>query len=146
MTGPLADATVGLVTLIIYALVLISYNFFLGLFVIVFGIIIFASMISVSEPLSKLAQKTSMATGRMTSNVLTMIARFKFLKQNGVEQQLYQRWADNFSFSQEASQQSSEINRRNSALTTYLKQLADYMTVILSGLFVLSGTFSLGIF
>ena len=144
LTGPLADAAVGLVSLIIYGLVLISYNLFLGLTVIVFGGIIFTSMISVSEPLSKLAQKTSMATGRMTSNVLTMIARFKFLKQNGVEQQLYQRWADNFSFSQDASQQSSEITRRNSAVTSYLKQLADYLIVITSGVFVISGAFSVG--
>ena len=67
LTGPLADASVGLVTLIIYGLVLISYNLFLGLIVIFFGAIIFISMISVSESLSKLAQKTSMATGRMTS-------------------------------------------------------------------------------
>ena len=144
LTGPLADAAVGLVTLIIYGLVLISYNLFLGLTVIAFGSIIFISMISVSEPLSKLAQKTSMATGRMTSNVLTMISRFKFLKQNGVEQQLYQRWADNFSFSQDASQQSSEITRRNSAVTSYLKQLADYLIVIISGIFVIAGAFSVG--
>ena len=144
LTGPLADAAVGLVTLIIYGLVLISYNPFLGLTVIAFGSIIFISMISVSEPLSKLAQKTSMATGRMTSNVLTMISRFKFLKQNGVEQQLYQRWADNFSFSQDASQQSSEITRRNSAVTSYLKQLADYLIVIISGIFVIAGAFSVG--
>ena len=144
LTGPLADAAVGLVTLIIYGLVLISYNPFLGLTVIAFGSIIFISMISVSEPLSKLAQKTSMATGRMTSNVLTMISRFKFLKQNGVEQQLYQRWADNFSFSQDASQQSSELTRRNSAVTSYLKQLADYLIVIISGVFVIAGAFSVG--
>ena len=144
LTGPLADAAVGLVTLLIYGLVLISYDVFLGLFVIILGAIIFMSMISVSEPLSKLAQKTSMATGRMTSNVLTMIARFKFLKQNGVEQQLYQRWADNFSFSQDASQQSSEINRRNTAFTSYLKQLADYLIVIISGVFVIDGRFSVG--
>ena len=144
LTGPLADASVGLVTLIIYGLVLISYNLFLGLIVIFFGAIIFISMISVSESLSKLAQKTSMATGRMTSNVLTMISRFRFLKQNGVEQQLYQRWADNFSFSQDASQQSSEISRRNSAVTSYLKQLADYLIVIISGIFVIAGAFSIG--
>ena len=144
LTGPLADAAVGLVTLLIYGLVLISYDVFLGLFVIILGAIIFMSMISVSEPLSKLAQKTSMATGRMTSNVLTMIARFKFLKQNGVEQQLYQRWADNFSFSQDASQQSSLINRRNTAFTSYLKQLADYLIVIISGVFVIDGHFSVG--
>ena len=144
LTGPLADAAVGLITLIIYGFVLLSYNLILGAVVIILGAIIFTSMISVSEPLSKLAQKTSMATGRMTSNVLTMIARFKFLKQNGVEQQLYQRWADNFSFSQDASQQSSAINRRNSAVTSYLKQLSDYLIVIVSGIFVITGEFSVG--
>ena len=76
MTGPLANAVVGLATMFIYAGIMMSYNVYLGLFVILLSFTIFIAMIVVADPLSKLAQKGSMATGKMTSNVLFMSSYF----------------------------------------------------------------------
>jgi ABC-type bacteriocin/lantibiotic exporter with double-glycine peptidase domain len=57
MTGPLANAVVGLATMFIYAGIMMSYNVYLGLFVILLSFTIFRAMIVVADPLSKLAQK-----------------------------------------------------------------------------------------
>jgi ATP-binding cassette subfamily C protein len=144
MTGPLANAVVGLATMFIYAGIMMSYNIYLGLFVVFLSFTIFRAMIVVADPLSKLAQKNSMATGKMTSNVLFMINNFIFMKLNGLESTLYQQWADNFAFSQDASQQSSYIQKRNTAFTSFLNQMSDYLIVITCGIFVLSGKLSTG--
>jgi ABC-type bacteriocin/lantibiotic exporter with double-glycine peptidase domain len=144
MTGPLANAVVGLATMFIYAGIMMSYNIYLGLFVVFLSFTIFRAMIVVADPLSKLAQKNSMATGKMTSNVLFMINNFIFMKLNGLESTLYQQWADNFAFSQDASQQSSYIQKRNTAFTSFLNQISDYLIVITCGIFVLSGKLSTG--
>jgi len=146
LTGPLASAVVGLVSLTVYGIIMLSYNIILGIVVIALGLCNFLALISVSGSLSKLSQSSSMQTGKMTSNILYIANNFKQVKSNGQESALFQQWVDNFSLSQDNSQQSSYIQKRNSATTTFLNQLSDYIIVILSGLFILQGSMGLGQF
>jgi len=146
LTGPLANATVGMVTLLIYGAIMLSYNISLGSIVVLLGVINFLSLTSVTRALSQFAQTTSMLTGRMTSNILNMTNNFQTLKANGEEISLFQQWSDNFSNFQEVSQQSSFIQKCNSATTSYINQLSDYIIVILSGYFILKGDINLGQF
>jgi ATP-binding cassette subfamily C protein len=146
LTGPLASAVVGLASLTIYGIIMLSYNIFLGIVVIILGLFNFLALISVSSSLSKLSQQSSMQTGKMTSNILYIANNFKQVKANGQESALFQQWADNFSLNQDNSQKSSYIQKRNSATTSFLNQLSDYIITIMSGLFILEGTMGLGQF
>jgi ATP-binding cassette subfamily C protein len=146
LTGPLASAVVGLVSLSIYGIIMLSYNIFLGIIVMLLGLVNLIALINVSGSLSKLSQQGSMQNGKMTSNILYIVNNFKQVKANGQESALFQQWADNFSLSQDNSQQSSFLQKRNSATTSFLNQLSDYIIVIMSGLFILDGTLGLGQF
>lgn len=146
LTGPLATATVGMVSLFIFGAIMLSYNVALGVIVVILGIINFVSLTGVTKALSQFAQTTSMLTGRMTSNILNMTNNFQTLKANGEEISLFQQWSDNFSNFQDVSQQSSFIQKCNSATTSYINQLSDYIIVILSGYFILRGSINLGQF
>ncbi len=146
LTGPLASSVVGLASLTIYGIIMLSYNVVLGIVVMALGLCNFLALISVSSSLSKLSQQSSMQTGKMTSNILYIANNFKQVKSNGQESALFQQWADNFASSQDNSQQSSYIQKRNSATTTFLNQLSDYIITIVSGLFILEGSMGLGQF
>ena len=146
LTGPLASASVGLVSMFIYLIIMLSYNVPLGLAVLILGAINFYALISVASSLGQLSMKSSMMTGKMTSNILYIVNNFSNVKENGLEASLFSQWSDNFSASQDNSQLKSLIQKQNSALTTFLNQLADYLIVIFSGLLILRGSLSLGEF
>ncbi len=146
LTGPLASASVGLVSMSIYLLIMLSYNVSLGLAVLTLGALNFYALIQVASSLGQLSMKSSMLTGKMTSNILYMVNNYSFVKENGLEASLYSQWSDNFSASQDVSQKKSFIQKQNLALTNFLNQLADYLIVILSGLLILKGSLSIGEF
>jgi len=146
LTGPLSKASVGLATMAIYAVIMLTYSPTLGILVVLLGAINFYTLISLAKSLSQFSQKSSMMTGKMTSNILYMANNFQFLKANGLELPLFQQWSDNFSQSQSTSEQMSYIQKRNTSTTSFLNQLADYLIVIVSGLFIMMGKISLGEF
>ena len=146
LTGPIAESVVGVMTMVIYLIIMISYNWMLGLFVLGLGIIIFYTLISVASSLSQLSQKSSMSSGKQTSNILYITNNFNSVKSNGQEVSLFQQWSDNFTDSQNITKTKGLIQKRNTATTLFLNQLADYIIVILSGLFILMGKFSIGEF
>ncbi len=146
LTGPLSKASVGLATMAIYAVIMLTYSPILGILVILLGAINFYTLISLAKSLSQFSQKSSMMTGKMTSNILYMANNFQYLKANGLELPLFQQWSDNFSQSQTTSEQMSYIQKRNTSTTSFLNQLADYLIVIVSGLFIMMGNISLGEF
>ncbi len=146
LTGPIADSVVGVMTMVIYLIIMLSYNWMLGLVVLSLGIIIFYALISVASSLSQLSQKSSMSTGKQTSNVLYITNNFNSVKSNGQEVSLFQQWSDNFTDSQNINKTKGLIQKRNAATTSFLNQLSDYIIVILSGLFILMGKLSIGEF
>ena len=146
LTGSLAGAIVGVMTMLIYLVIMLSYNWILGLVVLGLGLFIFKALISVASSLSQLSQKSSMAQGKQTSNVLYMTQNFNSIKANGQETALFQQWCDNFEESLDANTKKGLIEKRNTATTLYLNQLSNYLIVILSGIFILTGKLSLGEF
>jgi ATP-binding cassette subfamily C protein len=146
LTGPLASASIGVVSMVIYLIIMLSYNIPLGLAVLILGAINFYALISVASRLGQLSMKSSMMTGKMTSNILYIVNNYSNVKENGLEASLYSQWSDNFSASQENSQTKSLIQKQNLALTSFLNQLADYLIVIFSGILILTGSLSLGEF
>ena len=146
LTGPLASASVGIISMIIYLIIMMSYNIPLGIVVLILGAINFYALIKVASSLGQLSMKSSMMTGKMTSNILYIVNNYANVKENGLESSLYSQWCDNFSSSQDNSQTKSLIQKQNSALTSFLNQLADYLIVIFSGILILKGLLSLGEF
>ena len=146
LTGNLASAVVGGLTMIIYFLVMLSYNWILGLIVSILGLLIFKTLISVASSLSELSQKSSMSLGKQTSNILYIAQNFNSIKSNGQENSLFQQWSDNFEEYLEISSKQGLILKKNNATTLFLNQLSNYLIVIISGIFILMGKLSLGEF
>lgn len=146
LTGSLAGSVVGVMTMVIYLLIMISYNWILGLLVLALGLFIFKTLISASSSLSQLSQKSSMTEGKQISNILYITQNFNSIKSNGQETALFQQWSDNFEESLDVSTKKGLIQKKNSALTTYLNQISNYLIVLISGIFILKGYLSLGQF
>ena len=146
LSGPLASSVVGVITMVIYGMIMLSYNLILGVVVIAIGVGNSYLLYRLAESLRVLSQKSSLMKGKMTSNILTMANDFHSVKANGLELSLFQRWSDNFSQYQSVSEKISYVQKRNACTTTFTNQLADYLIVILSGLFIMMGKLTLGEF
>lgn len=146
VTGPLSEGLVGVVSMLIYAILMIAYNPYLGIIVISLALVNIGVVIQIAKRLVDDSRKTSVLTGRMTSNILHISSSMNLIKSCGLESQLYQTWVDNFSQYQCVNQSMSLTQKINSKTTTFISQLVDYILVITSGVFVLSGSLTLGQF
>ena len=146
LTGPIANASVGITQIIVYSIALLFFSPWLTLLLILIATVQIYATITYLAEIDDLAKRSSISNGRMSSALLYMTSNSEQVKGNGLESQLFDQWSSSFSEYTNASSKTSLISQYASSGTSFLNNISDYLVIGVGGGLILTGKMSIADF
>jgi NHLM bacteriocin system ABC transporter peptidase/ATP-binding protein len=144
LSGSLAVTFIGLLSIAIYAVVMLAYNVPLALVVIAFALLNLALLVWLSRRLSDANRRMLQDEARMQSTMIQGFANLDSYRASGAENLFFRRWAGAHAKVVSAEQTMAFYQRLLAGLPILLGTIAGACIVFIGGVGVMQGTVSIG--
>ncbi|MET4067347.1 NHLM bacteriocin system ABC transporter peptidase/ATP-binding protein [Bradyrhizobium sp. S3.2.6] len=144
LSGSLAVTFIGLLSIVIYAVVMLAYNVPLALVVIAFAALNLALLVLMSRRLSDANRRMLQDEARMQSTMIHGFANLDTYRASGADNLFFRRWAGEHAKVVSAEQAMAFWQRLLAGLPILLGTIAGACIVFIGGMGVMQGTVSIG--
>lgn len=144
IAGQLTSTAIGLVTMVLYGLVLFSYNLQLTLIGIGSTIINFLFVQSVAARRLEANIRIAKEQGKVQGATIAALQSIDSLKASGLENAFYEKWAGYFTSASNAQLKLTLDSRMFSILPTLTNSVISTTTLLMGGLMVMNGEMTFG--
>ncbi|MFC3231041.1 NHLP family bacteriocin export ABC transporter peptidase/permease/ATPase subunit [Marinibaculum pumilum] len=142
--GDLANGALQLMTMAIYAVVMLHYDVTLTLVGIGVAALNLAVFLVVSRRLADANQKLLMDRGRLTGVAMQGLAMIDSLKASGIDDQFFRRWAGQHAKVVSTEQRLQRVRHLLNAVPVFLGVAATALVLTVGGLSVMDGALTIG--
>ena len=144
LSGQLATAVIGVITMILYGLVLLSYDVSLTLILTLLAIANLLALQWVSRSRIDVNMTLVQDASKVAGVTISGIQNIETIKATGLETEFFARWAGYFSKANNEQQALGVQSQGLAVLPSFVAQIASLAVIILGGLEVINGTMTLG--
>ena len=144
ITGQITGTLVGLITMTLFGIVLFAYNPVLTLVGISASIVNFIFLRVVAKKRVEANIVIAKDSGKVGAITMAAITSIDTIKASGMEDSLYEKWAGYYTAVSNGSLKLELATRFFSVLPTLTSAVVNSVTLILGGVYVMSGEMSLG--
>jgi ATP-binding cassette subfamily C protein len=144
IAGQLTSTFVGLMTMVVFGVILLTYSPSLTAIGVAATILNFLFLRMVVQRRMEANIAISKEQGKLQGTTIAGIQNIDQIKASGLENSFYEKWAGHFANMSNARVKLSLDNRVFSVLPTVTNTLVNLLTMVLGGLMVLNGKMSFG--
>jgi len=144
LSGRLATTIIGMVTVILYALVMSIYDWQLTLIVVLFAIVNVLTLHWVSRQRVDTNMRFVQEQGKAAGVAIAALQSMETLKASALESDFFSRWSGYYAKSINAQQELGITNQTLSIMPSVLSSLTGIMLLVTGGLKVINGDLSIG--
>lgn len=144
LSGQLATAVIGVITMVIYGVVLLTYDVNLTIILTMLAIANLLALQWVSRSRIDVNMTLVQDYGKVAGVTISGIQNIETIKATGLETEFFGRWAGYYSKANNEQQELGVQSQGLAVLPAFVAQIASLAVIILGGLGVINGTMSLG--
>ena len=144
LSGRLATTVIDTIMIVIYALIMVAYDWLLTTISIVFAALNLIALQAISRTKVEANMKLSQESAKLTGISIAGIYNVETIKSSGTESDFFAKFAGYFAKKTNAQQELALSSLLLSALPTVLSALASTSILIIGGLRVMDGHLSIG--
>lgn len=146
LAGPLATAAVGFLTMVLYALVMVSYSWPLTAIGVVMAAANLMALRLVSDRRTDTNRRLQQDMGKLTGLTMNGLQMIETLKATGSESDYFAKWAGYQAKVVNAGQELNHASQMLSVVPGLLTAMNQMFLLCLGGLFVIKGNMTIGMF
>lgn len=144
LSGKLATTAIAMVTIGVYAIVMLQYDVILTLIAIAFVVTNLLVLRWVSRQRVDANHRLMQEQGKVNGISISGLQSMETLKASGLESDFFSRWAGHYTKSINARQEMSVTNQSLGILPTFLSAISSMLLLAIGGLRVMDGVISIG--
>ena len=144
IAGQLTGTAVGIISMIVFGIVLTTYNMPLTAIGVCSTIVNFLLLRMVADRRMEANLAISKESGKLQGITFAGIQSIEMIKANGLDNSFFEKWSGQFSNTNIARQQLQVDNQIFSVLPTVTGTFVNLFTMVIGGLYVLEGDMSFG--
>jgi len=144
LSGPLATNMIGLITMVVYGIVMLTYNVNLTLIVTVFAAINFLALQWISRSRIDANQSLIQDYGKVAGVEMSGLQSMETLKASGLESDFFSKWAGYYAKANNSQQKLGTQTVVLGLLPPFLSNIANMAVLTIGGISVIKGNLTLG--